>query len=182
MPMAFLVWLATSVAGGSLAQVPADSVLDLDAQRAVEVARQLAFVGPVQPNDGPLGVIDIPRVGVHGEILEGVDDVTIRRAVGHFPQSARPFQPGNLALAAHRTTHFRGLRDIRIGDTVLLRVESKTLEYVVERTWVVDPHETWVIDPTTETALTLVTCYPFDYRGHAPKRFIVRARATGSGV
>jgi sortase A len=37
----------------------------------------------------------------------------------------------------------------------------------------------YVLDPTPEPALTLVTCYPFEYVGHAPRRFIVRADLVG---
>jgi sortase A len=33
-----------------------------------------------------------------------------------------------------------------------------------------------VLAPSTESALTLVTCYPFQYFGAAPPRFVVHAR------
>jgi sortase A len=36
-----------------------------------------------------------------------------------------------------------------------------------------------VLDPTEKPTLTLVTCYPFDFIGHAPKRFIVQAQLVG---
>jgi LPXTG-site transpeptidase (sortase) family protein len=151
--------------------------LDLSAERAAEVRQALARDPLPHPGDGVIGSIEIARVGVRGEILSGVDDVTIRRAVGHFPASSLPFQGGNMALAAHRTTHFSGLRDIRVGDAVTIRTDAGELDYVVAETWVVDPEDVWVLEPTIEPALTLVTCYPFDYKGTAPQRFIVRARA-----
>ena len=37
------------------------------------------------------------------------------------------------------------------------------------------PDDVWVLDPTPMTTLTLISCWPFDYIGHAPERFIVRA-------
>jgi sortase A len=40
---------------------------------------------------------------------------------------------------------------------------------------VVAPEETRVLEPTAGAVLTLVTCYPFGWVGHAPKRFVVRA-------
>jgi sortase A len=40
---------------------------------------------------------------------------------------------------------------------------------------VVDPSEVSVLAPTPKSTLTLVTCYPFNYIGAAPRRFIVRA-------
>lgn len=132
---------------------------------------------PVNERDSHLGRIEIPRVGVSSAILEGVDYATIRRAVGHFPETPLPDANGNMALAAHRTTAFRGLRQIRMGDVITITTPSGSFSYVVEETLVVDPEDTYVLDPTEEKTLTLVTCYPFDYRGTAPLRFIVRARA-----
>ena len=40
---------------------------------------------------------------------------------------------------------------------------------------IVGPDDVYVLDPTEEPTVTLVTCYPFEYIGHAPKRFIVQA-------
>jgi sortase A len=132
---------------------------------------------PVSSADPILGRIEIPRVGVSAPILQGVDDATIRRAVGHFPETPLPGQTGNVALAAHRTTDFYGLRNIRVGDEVTLTSARGEFRYRVERTWVVKPEDVSVLDPSSASELTLVTCYPFDYDGSAPERFIVRARA-----
>ncbi len=132
---------------------------------------------PVSEADPIIGRIRIPRVGVSATILEGVDDATIRRAVGHFPETPRPGQDGNVALAAHRTTDFYGLRHIRLGDEVTVTSSRGAFVYRVEKTWVVKPEDVSVLDPSPGRVLTLVTCYPFDYPGSAPERFIVRARA-----
>ena len=132
---------------------------------------------PVSPAEHALGRIEIPRVGVSAPILEGVDDKTIRRAVGHFPETPLPRAAGNMALAAHRTTLFRGLRRIRVGDEITITSPEGAFRYTVERTWVVDPTDVSVLDRSAARILTLVTCYPFDYQGSAPKRFIVRALA-----
>jgi sortase A len=63
------------------------------------------------------------------------------------------------ALAGHRDTFFREVRHIRVNDD--MRVAT--------------PDDLSVLAPTSEPTLTLVTCYPFSYVGHAPKRFIVEA-------
>ncbi len=132
---------------------------------------------PVSALDPVIGRITITRVGVSAAILEGVDDATIRRAVGHFPETPLPGDDGNVALAAHRTTDFYGLRHVRLGDEVTLTSARGTFRYRVERMWVVTPEDVSVLDPAPGKVLTLVTCYPFDYHGSAPDRFIVRARA-----
>ncbi len=153
---------------------------DLDPDQARRVGRLLAADPGVAPAE-VLARIEIPRVGVSAPILEGVDDVTIRRGVGHFPETPPPGAAGNVALAAHRTTHFRGLRHIRVGDGVDIVTADGTVRYVVEETLVVEPEEVWVLDSVPGRTLTLVTCFPFDHRGRAPQRFVVRARAGDAG-
>lgn len=122
-----------------------------------------------------LGRIEIPRIGVAAIVREGDDDTTLAIAVGHISGTARPGERGNMALAGHRDSFFRGLRDIRCQDTIRIVTPRRSFEYVVDSTEVVAPEETRVLDPTSDTVLTLVTCYPFSYVGRAPNRFIVRA-------
>jgi sortase A len=122
-----------------------------------------------------LGRIEIPRIGVRAVVREGVDDATLALAVGHVRGTARPGENGNTVLAGHRDTFFRGLRNIRMHDQVRLVVPPRSYEYRVVSLQVVAPNETKVLDPTKDELVTLVTCYPFSYIGHAPNRFIVRA-------
>jgi len=124
-----------------------------------------------------VGRLDIPRLGVSDLIAEGDDDRTLGAAIGHLPDTPLPWQPGNSALAGHRDSVFRPLRDVRIGDRLRIVTTHGTFDYRVVETLIVEPEETWVLAPSTERALTLVTCYPFTYIGNAPKRFVVRASA-----
>jgi sortase A len=130
----------------------------------------------------PLARLRIPRLGLETIVAEGVGETVLSRAVGHLPSSARPGEPGNVALAGHRDTFFRPLEGIRIGDVIRLEQPSGSHEYRVEWTSVVTPDEVEVLSDTGYPALTLVTCYPFRYVGAAPERFVVRARAVGGPV
>jgi sortase A len=125
-----------------------------------------------------VGRVEIPRLGVSAIILEGVESSTLRRGVGHIPETPLPGGSGNVGLAAHRDSFFRALRDIRKNDTVKVKTLAGTYRYQVEWTKVVEPEQTEVLaaDITAGPELTLVTCYPFNYVGSAPHRFIVRAR------
>ncbi len=123
-----------------------------------------------------LGRIEIPRVGVSAIVREGDDDETLSIAVGHIPGTARPGERGNVALAAHRDSFFRALRHVRVGDVIRVRVPGRGDEYLVDSTEVVQADETRVLAATRDAVLTLVTCYPFEYIGHAPRRFVVHAR------
>lgn len=125
-----------------------------------------------------VGRIEIPRLGVSAIIKAGTDARTLQLAVGHIPGTAFPGDLGNVGLAAHRDTFFRRLREIQSDDEIRLTTPDATYTYRVARTDIVEPRDVWVLDPTDHPALTLVTCYPFNYVGSAPQRFIVRAQRT----
>lgn len=144
------------------------------ALNGVQPARAETLVIPVR-DGSPLGRIEISRVGLTAIVQEGVTEGTLRRAVGHFPGTALPGQRGNVALAGHRDTFFRGLRQIRKDDEITLTTLSGAYRYRVESTQVVEPEATEVLDEAANEMLTLVTCYPFNFVGSAPQRFIVRA-------
>jgi sortase A len=126
-------------------------------------------------HDGPLGVLTIPRLGLDGVIKEGTDDDILDVAIGRIPGTVGTPATGNIALAAHRDTFFRPLRNVRANDVIHLQTAEGLFEYVVTELLVVDPEDVWVLDPTERPTLTLVTCYPFTWVGAAPQRFIVRA-------
>lgn len=124
---------------------------------------------------GSLGRIEVPRIGLTAMIVEGTDAKILQRAVGHVAGTALPGEPGNIAIAAHRDTFFRALRNIRKDDEITLTTLDGTYSYRVDSTQVVDPDDTAVISASANSILTLVTCYPFYFVGPAPKRFVVRA-------
>jgi sortase A len=124
----------------------------------------------------PLGEIELTRIGITAMILEGTDDRTLRRAVGHIPGTPLPGQPGNVAIAGHRDTFFRALRNVRQDDEINLMTLEGSYRYRVDSISVVGPEDTRVLDNSGGDLLTLVTCYPFYFVGPAPRRFIVRAQ------
>jgi sortase A len=133
--------------------------------------------------NGLLGRLEVPRIGLSAMVLEGVGPQTLRVAVGHVLRTPEPGQPGNIALAGHRDTFFRPLRQIEVNDEIRMDTPSRILRYRVSSTEVVDPHDTGVLKPHHKNELTLITCYPFSYIGAAPKRFIVHADLIGcSGI
>ncbi len=136
-----------------------------------------APMGPLQPGD-PFGRISIPRIGLSAMVAEGDDDDTLRHAVGHIPGTAAPWGAGNVALAGHRDTFFRGLSRVRLDDVIELETLRGTFKYRVERITVVGPQDLQVVQ-SPEWDLTLVTCFPFHYIGPAPQRYIVQGSRLG---
>jgi len=126
-----------------------------------------------------IGKIEVPRLSLSAIVVQGDSEEVLRRAVGHVPETALPGQAGNIALAGHRDTIFRPLRDIRVGDRVTLKTVARDQTYQVVSTEVVSPTDMEVLHSRGENELTLITCFPFRYIGHAPDRFIVRARQVG---
>jgi sortase A len=145
-------------------------------QRELEQANAAGphkVAGPAAP--GLVGRLEIRRLGISDAVLEGVDAQTMRVAVGHVPGTAKPGQPGNVVMAAHRDTFFRPLRKIKANDEIRFDTGVRTLRYRVVSTEIVDPKDVAVLRSHHKDELTLITCYPFYYVGSAPKRFIVHA-------
>jgi sortase A len=131
------------------------------------------------PAAAPVAVLRIAKLRLEVAVLPGTDDLTLDRAVGHIEGTSAPDSGGNIGIAGHRDSFFRGLKDIAPGDLIELVSMRDTVVYRVEQTWIVDPTDVSVLDPTASRALTLVTCYPFYFVGPAPRRFIVRAVPAG---
>jgi len=123
-----------------------------------------------------IGRIEIPRLALSVVVVEGVDRISLRRAVGHIPGTALPGEDGNVGLAGHRDTFFRQLKDVKIDDEIQVSTLTGNFKYRVVSLKIVDPENVGVLAPSAENVLTLVTCYPFYFVGPAPKRWIVRAR------
>jgi sortase A len=123
----------------------------------------------------PIGMLEIPRLGLSSIVVEGDDATALLVGVGHLADTPLPWHDGNSVLAAHRDTFFRPLAGIRRNDVIRFSTADAELEYVVKETMIVEPTAVEVLDPTETATLTLITCYPFDYIGPAPNRFIVRA-------
>ncbi len=165
----------------SAAETDSFASFSRDDEEWSEMAGEIDQDGDLSEGD-LIGRIKIPRVGVSALVLHGVGSRTLRRGVGHIPGTARPDMNGNVGLAGHRDSFFRGLKDISKNDTIELSTLDGTFEYKVEWIKIVRPKDTHVLEDEGDAALTLVTCYPFYYVGSAPKRFIVRARRIGEAA
>jgi len=126
-----------------------------------------------------LGRIEIPRLGIMVAILQGTSSKTLQLGVGHIQGTALPGEPGNIGIAGHRDTYFRSLKDIRVSDQIQIQTLKSLSRYEVDWVQVVAPSDIEVLAPSPQSAITLVTCYPFYFVGAAPKRFVVHARQIG---
>ena len=131
---------------------------------------------PPVRNGALIGRLAIPRLNVRAVVREGAGEDTLDVALGHIPGTALPGQPGNIGVAGHRDTLFRGLRKIEKNDVIEFQTPAGRYNYIVESTEIVKPQDVGVLKAGQYSEITLVTCYPFYYVGAAPDRFIVKAR------
>jgi LPXTG-site transpeptidase (sortase) family protein len=122
-----------------------------------------------------LARLEASSVNMSATVLEGSDDRTLARGAGHIEDTAFPGEPGNVGVAGHRDTIFRPVRHLRLGDPLVMTTADTIYRYKITRMAIVEPKDVFVLDPINKPSLTLVTCFPFDFIGHAPKRYIVGA-------
>ena len=131
---------------------------------------------PLPPPPGEaVAMLRIPKLDLEKVVVEGVSVADLRKAPGHYPRTPMPGQPGNAAIAGHRTTYgapFWDLDQLQPGDEILVRTLQGEFRYEVDRTSVVRPDQLEVLDQTEEARLTLTTCNP---RFSAAQRLVVSA-------
>lgn len=125
--------------------------------------------------DSVIGRIQVSALDLSASIASDIDASSLREGVGHIRGTAMPGGLGTVGLAGHRDTFFRPLRRIKPGMDITLTGTAGTYHYLVDSTQIVTPDKVHVLDIVQQPALTLITCFPFDYIGAAPRRFIVHA-------
>ena len=122
-----------------------------------------------------IALLRIPRIHLEVPVLEGTDDLTLNRAVGHIAGTTAPGENGNIGIAGHRDGFFRELKDVVTGDKIEIQTQKESTTYVIDQITIVNPSDVSVLAPRARASVTLVTCYPFYFIGSAPQRYIVQA-------
>jgi sortase A len=190
-------WLRWSLSGASLAMVVVAVGLlgypfytnlyqarvqqRLDRELVSPELEQAYRAGVVETGDA-LTRIKMDTIGIDVVVVEGTTMSALRAGAGHYPQTPLPCEPGNVAIAGHRTTYgkpFHNLDLLKPGDPIVLETPIGSCTYKVTRTMVVLPTDTHVVDPTPTPTLTLTTCHP---KGSARQRLVVQAELQGEAV
>jgi sortase A len=130
----------------------------------------------------PAAVLRIPSLNLVVPVFEGTSEQNLNRGAGRIEGTAHIGEAGNIGIAAHRDGFFRVLKDVRVGQLLVLERLDGTDTYRIVATNIVDPSDVNVLAATPKRSITLVTCYPFYFVGSAPQRFIVRAEKTPAGT
>lgn len=126
-------------------------------------------------NANVFATLVVPRFGTDyvRTIAEGVgtEDVLNTLGVGHYPQSSKPGEPGNFALAAHRTAYgssFEHLDLLNVGDSIYVETQDGWYRYLFRNHEMVTPSAVEVLLPVPRAAgaapserfITLTSCNP----------------------
>lgn len=125
--------------------------------------------------------LSIPRIHLENVVLEGASAHSLLLGPAHLTGSVEPGEPGNAVIAGHRDTFFRHVHSLRYGDAIFVMRGGHKFRYIVRERKIVEPKDLSVLRPTTDTRLTLITCYPTHAIGPAPQRLIVVAELA-SGI
>lgn len=152
-----------------------DRRLAREAVERVERAAESGYALEAPRRGAPVARLMIPRLGLDEVVVEGVGDAELRAGPGHLPGSAFPGDSGNSVISAHRDRHFRALRELTVGDTVVTETLEGRARWLVTKRTVVRRGAPALFS-TAEPALTLTTCWPIEALGPAPERLLFEAR------
>ncbi|MDQ6801288.1 MAG: class GN sortase [Acidobacteriota bacterium] len=127
----------------------------------------------------PVARIDFPRQHRSYIVLAGASGRTMAFGPGHVDGTASPESIGNCVISAHRDTQFAVLRDVQVGDAIVLQTrDGKSIRYRVLERRIANKTDISVLEPSRGRILTLITCFPFDaIRPGGPLRYVVIASA-----
>lgn len=124
----------------------------------------------------PVARLRVPRLGVSAPVLSGATGATLAFGLGHVGGTALPGASGNVAVAGHRDTWAAFLRDVRVGDAVLLDSRSGTRTYRVAALEIVPAEAIDALAPSSDDRLTLVTCWPLRGLSRSRQRLLIHCR------
>lgn len=144
------------------------------ASKEVVVENQILY--PIRPTVGEdIGSLTIPALDQTIPIFHGTDEDELQKGIGHFAQSVLPGENDNSVLSGHRDTVFRKLGQLKLQDKLIVKTSAGVFTYEITDIKIVGQYDKTIITPTEDAALTVTTCYPFDFIGSAPDRYILIA-------
>jgi len=183
--------IACWVAGATMMAVYGITRADAELGRRLELARFEQSIAPdqtawsqsrvrayresLEEKAGPLlGSVTVPSVQLEVPLFGDTSELHLNRGAGVIEGTAAPVGRGNLGIAGHRDGFFRVLKGVKAGDLIKVRTADRLYTYQVSQIEIVESSDARLLAQTADAVVTLVTCYPFYFVGHAPQRFVVR--------
>ncbi|WP_439100749.1 class D sortase [Congregibacter sp.] len=182
-----LVEIACYLAGGLLLAFVAAAMLRSEVRTAQALdalpdmqlwspGRKEAYFHAMDALEAPvLAVLRVPVLNLMVPVYDSANKLNMDRGAGVIDGMAYPHEPGHIGIAGHRDGYFRALKDVTVGDRLVLDTLYGERHFVVEDLRIIEPEEIEYLQDNGDPRLTIVTCYPFYFAGNAPQRFLVRA-------
>ena len=119
------------------------------------------------------GDVVIKSVDLNVPVYHGDREEELLKGAGHYNGSRFPGEGSNVVLAGHRNSVFGKLKNAAKGDEVVFNTTYGEYTYKITEIKIVNGNDNSIVQPLESEKLTLYTCYPFDYVGNAPKRYVV---------
>lgn len=124
----------------------------------------------------PVLKLEAPRLHRSAIVLSGVNGQAMAFGPGLMAQTPPPGEPGMSIIAAHRDTHFQFLKDIAIGDEILItKPDGSVLHFIITETGIVNTNRSGLYTDGDTPKMALVTCWPFDALTRGDERFVAIA-------
>ncbi|MBD1370832.1 class D sortase [Hazenella sp. IB182357] len=151
------------------------------ASKPVVIDKKKQLIWEERPTQGEhFADLIIPNLNAQIPIIEGTNEDELEQGIGHYAGSVLPGEHDNSVLSGHRDTVFRRIGELKVGDEIHVRAQQDTFVYRITKTWITKPDDRTVIVSHDEPILTLTTCYPFQYVGTAPERYIIQSKLVTS--
>jgi sortase A len=129
----------------------------------------------------PVARIEVKRLHASAIVLAGSSGQALAFGPGHVELTPDAGERGTTVYSAHRDTHFRFLKDIAIGDEIVItRSDGKTFRYRADGTSVIRFDASGIDPMTNGYELVLSTCWPFDAVTSGPARYVLHATMIGA--
>ncbi|SHN85964.1 class D sortase [Desulfitobacterium chlororespirans] len=111
------------------------------------------------------GMLKAEKISLELPILKGVTEANLDISVAHLENTGKMGEPGNYAIAGHRShtygRQFNRLDEINVGDRLEVTDEKNTYTYKVTQKLYVDSTEIHVLNSNKDIReITLITCHP----------------------
>jgi len=166
-----------AVARPALSSIPSSVDFELWSDKRIAAYKETL----TQRFDPPVALLEISKIHLEVPVFNGTDEAILNRGVGRIIGTAHPGGRGNIGIAGHRDGFFRALKDIAIGDAVVLVTTEGKRRYRVNNITIVAPDNVEILRDKSVPTLTLVTCYPFYFHGDAPQRYILQCSLNKGG-
>ncbi|WP_422392711.1 class D sortase [Mesobacillus harenae] len=173
----YLLWINAAPLLKDNARAPKEPSATAVAKMAEqETESDVSAIYSQRPKIGEeFGTLVIPKLSAELPIFHGTDEDELEKGVGHFAGSVLPGEKDNSVLSGHRDTVFRELGKVGEGDLLVVNTSAGEFTYKVRKVRIVDADDRTVIVPKPRATLTVTTCYPFNFIGDAPQRYILVA-------